>query len=99
MIIFMMTSKSSYFLKIFGHVQGVFFRQSSLEKALSLNLTGWVKNVSDGTVEAYIYGPETACQTFITWCHQGPITASVSKVEVHSKNVSEQYPTFSIIAS
>lgn len=69
-------------LKIHGKVQGVFFRQSTREKARELGLCGWVKNMPDGTVEALAAGPENAVNELITWCGQGPAYARVDKVDV-----------------
>ena len=94
-----MTLNKSYHLKIHGHVQGVFFRQSSQEKALSLSLLGWVKNMPDGTVEAHIQGAETQCQTFISWCHQGPSSARVSHVEINATSLSDTFSTFDIFST
>jgi acylphosphatase len=69
-------------LKIHGVVQGVFFRQSAMEKAVQLGLKGWVRNCEDGTVEAEAEGNEEALKRFIEWCHDGPQRASVDKVDV-----------------
>lgn len=69
-------------LKIHGRVQGVFFRQSTREKARELGLKGWVKNMPDGTVEALACGPENVVNELIAWCGQGPAYARVDKVDV-----------------
>ena len=69
-------------IKIYGLVQGVFFRQHTLEKALELGIKGWVRNCSDGCVEAEAEGEEKALKKFIEWCHHGPSRAIVSKVDV-----------------
>lgn len=66
-----------------GRVQGVFFRASAKDKADELNLTGWVRNKNDGTVEAYAEGADDALQQFINWCHQGPSEAEVNDVNVN----------------
>ena len=76
-------------LKIHGRVQGVFFRQSTREKACQLGLSGWVKNMPDGTVEALAAGPEPVVQELIAWCEQGPPYARVEKVDVHVSKVEE----------
>ena len=68
-------------LKIHGRVQGVFFRQSTREKARELGLSGWVKNMPDGTVEALAAGPENVVNELIAWCEQGPAYARVEKVD------------------
>lgn len=69
-------------LKIRGRVQGVFFRQSTCQEAKSLNLSGWVKNNQDGSVEALVEGPENDVKKLIDWCHEGPPSARVDSVEV-----------------
>lgn len=66
-----------------GKVQGVFFRQSTREKARALSLNGSVKNMEDGrTVEIFITGDEEQLATFIKWCHEGPPLAKVQSVQV-----------------
>jgi acylphosphatase len=69
-------------LKIYGVVQGVFFRQHTLEKAKEHGINGWVRNCTDGTVEAEAEGEEDALLQFIEWCHEGPQRAEVDKVDV-----------------
>jgi acylphosphatase len=69
-------------LKIFGRVQGVFFRDHTQEKANELKLAGWVKNMPDGTVEALVEGEEAAVKHMIAWCNQGSPGSKVEKVEV-----------------
>jgi acylphosphatase len=69
-------------LLIKGKVQGVFFRAGAKEKALELNLQGWVKNTTDGNVEAMVTGEESALNAFVAWCHNGPSRAQVNAVEV-----------------
>jgi len=69
-------------LKIFGRVQGVFFRDHTQEKAQQLSVCGWVRNASDGTVEAQIEGSQDSCDTMIAWFHEGSPSAQVEKVQV-----------------
>jgi acylphosphatase len=77
--------KQAVQLKIKGVVQGVFFRQSTLEKARELDITGWIRNCEDGSVELEAEGDENLLRVFVQWCHRGPRNAVVSNVE--SKNV------------
>ena len=72
----------SIHLKIHGLVQGVFFRQSTQQKARELGISGWVRNCEDGTVETQAEGDETALQRFVEWCHDGPQRAEVDRVDV-----------------
>ena len=64
-----------------GQVQGVFFRDSTRQKAEQLGLTGWVKNLPDGRVEALFEGPSERVREMIQWCEQGPAHATVQEVE------------------
>lgn len=65
-----------------GRVQGVFFRDSTRRQARRLGVTGWVRNLRDGRVEAHIEGDEVAVELMIDWCGDGPPMASVTGVEV-----------------
>lgn len=76
-------------LKIYGRVQGVFFRQSTREKARELGLSGWVKNMPDGTVEALASGPEGTVKELIAWCQHGPAYARVDRVDVVVSRIEE----------
>ena len=64
-----------------GQVQGVFFRDSTQEIAEQLGLTGWVKNLPDGRVEALFEGPSERVREMIRWCEQGPPHAKVDDVD------------------
>ena len=64
-----------------GRVQGVFFRDSTQRKAASLGLTGWVKNLPDGRVEALFVGSEDACRQALAFVKVGPSGARVTGVE------------------
>ncbi len=72
---------ASLHLWIGGRVQGVFFRASTQAEALRLGLTGWVKNLSDGRVEAYAVGPRDNLLSLQTWCGNGPTQARVDQVD------------------
>lgn len=78
-------------LKIHGRVQGVFFRQSTREKARELGLSGWVRNMPDGTVEALATGPENVVNELIAWCQHGPAYARVDKVDVAVSKVEDAH--------
>lgn len=68
-------------LKIYGRVQGVWYRESMRREAELHDVSGWVRNCSDGTVEAYVEGRPDAVNAIIAWCRQGPPSAKVSNVE------------------
>lgn len=65
-----------------GRVQGVFFRASARQKAAELGCTGYARNLSDGRVEALIFGEPAAVQALIDWLWHGPPGAHVTNVEV-----------------
>ncbi|MBL7763982.1 MAG: acylphosphatase [Chitinophagaceae bacterium] len=63
-----------------GKVQAVFFRQSTKEKAIGLNITGHVKNLPDGTVEIIATANEEQLQELLQWCNHGPPRAVVTDI-------------------
>ena len=65
-----------------GIVQGVFFRDGAREQARAERVAGWVRNRSDGGVEAVFEGPRAAVDRLIDWCRSGPPRAHVEDVEV-----------------
>ncbi|WP_022683156.1 acylphosphatase [Sphingobium bisphenolivorans] len=68
-------------LMITGRVQGVFYRNWTVATALSLGLTGWVRNRSDGSVEALVEGSREAVEQFVALAHQGPPAARVERID------------------
>jgi acylphosphatase len=69
-------------LRITGRVQGVGYRDWLLQAACRLELTGWVRNRRDGSVEAHVQGPTAALERLAGQCLQGPPAARVERVEV-----------------
>lgn len=67
---------------ITGKVQGVYYRQTTLEQAQTLGLDGWVKNLADGRVEVLFEGPQGAVTELAEWLKQGPVDARVDVVEL-----------------
>ena len=65
-----------------GSVQGVFFRTETRDRARSLGVAGWVRNVPDGTVEAVFEGNDEKVDSMVEWCRRGPSGASVEHVDV-----------------
>jgi acylphosphatase len=70
-------------LHIVGSVQGVGFRESMRAKAHELDISGWVRNCRDGSVEAVIAGNAAAVQRMIAWAQHGPSVARIERVEVN----------------
>ena len=63
-------------------MQGVFFRDTTRRRAEALGVAGWVRNTSDGTVEAVFEGEPGAVEQMVEFCRSGPGRAVVSSVEV-----------------
>lgn len=83
-------------LEITGIVQGVNFRFTAREKAKTLGLAGFAKNLPDGSVEILVQGDEAAINSFISWCHHGPPAAKVEKVHLDWENTTTTFPDFAI---
>ena len=79
-----------------GIVQGVFYRASTIEESSKLGLTGWVKNCSDGRVEAVFEGEIDKIEQIIEWCKKGPPGAVVSNVETVLERATGEYDSFTI---
>jgi acylphosphatase len=77
-----MTDRIARHLVIHGLVQGVGYREAICKAALGHGLGGWVRNRSDGTVEALLCGPAVAVQAIVHWARRGPRLARVTGVDV-----------------
>jgi len=69
-------------VRIFGRVQGVFFRASCARLAEDLGVSGWVRNLPQGDLEAVFQGPDAAVDEMVAWCRRGPPAASVDRIDV-----------------
>lgn len=67
-------------VRIYGRVQGVWFRGWTVTAATGLGLSGWVRNRADGSVEAFFVGPPADVETMIAKCGDGPPAARVDEV-------------------
>ena len=86
----------TYQLRITGKVQGVWYRASAKDKALSLGLKGKVWNERDGAVGALVQGPDHQVNEFIEWCKEGPVLALVNEVIVNEMESEEIFNSFEI---
>ncbi len=84
-------------LLILGRVQGVFYRACAMETAQRLGLTGWVRNLPDGGVEALAEGKREALEEFVAWCEAGPPAARVDKVEARWLEPTGELSTFRVV--
>ena len=81
---------------ITGKVQGVWFRMETQHAARSHDVTGWVRNKMDGSVEAVLEGEESNVNATLEWCQKGPPHASVSRVDVAWQDYTGEYETFEV---
>jgi acylphosphatase len=77
-------------------VHGVFYRESAKTEALRLGVTGWVRNLTDGSVEAVAEGTPEALEAFVTWCRRGPTQARVTDVERADAEARGEFSTFTV---
>ena len=89
--------KERYRVIITGRVQGVCFRSYTQEKAMNLNITGWVKNNSDRSVEAIFEGEKEQVEKIINWCYSGSPYAQVDDVQIKREKIDALLDTFKII--
>ena len=80
-----------------GRVQGVYYRKNVRRSALSLGLTGWVRNLPDRRVEAVAEGERGRVEEFLRWCWEGPSMAIVRDVEVRWEAATGEFETFRIV--
>ena len=86
----------TYSMRISGKVQGVWYRASAKDKALSLGLKGRVWNEPNGDVGAIVQGDREAVDTFVVWCKEGPPLARVESVDISEISSDIIYPDFHI---
>ncbi len=81
-----------------GRVQAVSFRYWALRQAQGLRLTGWVKNLADGRVEAVFEGPKKEVEKIIKKCRKGPMLAGVKHIDVIWEKPKGEFTFFQIVA-
>jgi acylphosphatase len=81
---------------ITGRVQGVAFRWYTRETAVGLGVTGWVRNLPDGSVELTAEGNREQLEDLLAWCRQGPSMASVDDMRTEWSDATGEFPSFSI---
>jgi acylphosphatase len=81
---------------ISGWVQGVGFRAACQQQARRLGLAGWVRNQSDGSVEALFEGPVAAVDEMLAWCQHGPANAEVTNVSMRDAEPGPRLRAFNI---
>lgn len=79
-----------------GKVQGVYYRQNTMETAKKHCVTGWVRNLPDSRVEAVFEGDSDSVDSVIEWCRRGPPRAEVKDVEVLQEDYTGEFADFVI---
>ena len=92
----MMDNKRMHLI-IEGRVQGVWFRESTRRQAVSLGISGWVKNRPEGTVEALLEGPEEKVLRLVAWCGKGPSAAAVTKIHEAEEAWRGEFDAFDVL--
>lgn len=89
-------AKQRAHLNITGKVQGVGFRANTRSEARKLGLTGWVRNLSDGSVEVVAEGEKKDIDSLISWAKEGPRLANVKNVEIDREEYRGEFDVFSV---
>ncbi len=80
-----------------GKVQGVFFRQALKVMAKTHNVSGWVKNLKNGRVEAILEGEDLDVSSMVEWCHRGPANARVEDIEIRNEKYKGEFSKFEVL--
>ena len=79
-----------------GRVQGVLFRDGTRRQAKKLGITGWVKNLGDGRVEAVFEGEKVKVEQIVNWAKRGPILSKVENLEIAWEEHKGEFSSFEI---
>lgn len=82
--------------EVHGIVQGVWFRAWTMDLAADMDLTGWIRNTPEGTVEILAQGDEDVLTEFVRHLHQGPVLARVERVDTKFNATEEKFSKFSV---
>jgi len=94
---FIMDTKKRVNILISGKVQGVFFRDSTRKIAISLGITGYAKNLSDGRVEVVAEGGENELKKLVSWVKKGPPLCRVDNVTLKKEKYKGDFDDFNVI--
>ena len=84
-------------ISVYGEVQGTGFRTWSKEQAEKLNLSGWTRKASDGSIEIFSQGEEEKINEFVSICWDGPNMAFIDEVLVKDTNPDDSFSVFEIL--
>jgi len=79
-----------------GRVQGIFFRENTKKKAEKLAISGWVKNLRDGRLEAIFEGDRENIEKMVNWAKKGPIWAKIDDFSLVWEDYLGQFKDFEI---
>lgn len=79
-----------------GKVQGVFYRDAARQEAERHSVTGWIRNLPDGRVEAVFEGEDDPVDAMLAWCHDGSPRAQVTGVEVALDDAKGEFDRFQV---
>jgi acylphosphatase len=85
-----------YEINIRGRVQGVGYRYFAVQKAKEMGISGWVKNLVDGSVLIVAQGIEAEIKTFIDYLYIGPTRSRVDKISTCVMQISTVFDSFSV---
>ena len=88
--------KSRAHVIVSGRVQGVFFRSTTRDEAESRNVSGWVRNLLDGRVEAVFEGDKESVDQLVEFCRKGPPNAIVRSIEVKWEEYQAEFSGFRV---
>jgi acylphosphatase len=83
-------------LSVSGRVQGVFFRRAAADKARALDITGWARNLNDGSVEIVGEGERHNLELLVAWAHHGPPHARVDAVQLKWEPFAGEFARFQV---
>ena len=84
-------------ISVYGEVQGTGFRTWTKEQADNLNLSGWTRKASDGSIEIFSQGEEEKINDFVSICWDGPNMAFIDEVLVKDTNPDDSFSVFEIL--
>ena len=84
-------------ISVYGEVQGTGFRTWAKEQAEKLNLSGWTRKASDGSIEIFSQGEEEKINEFVSICWDGPNMAFIDEVLVKDTNPDDSFSVFEIL--
>jgi acylphosphatase len=83
-------------IRVYGRVQGVYYRYTAQQRAAELGLTGWVRNLPDGSVELLCEGPKADLNALAEWCRTGPRGARVEHTDFSWEEPKGDFRDFAI---